>query len=162
MINIDFNDINSIENSKFNGFVPFCELLNSRQPPESNGVYMILLKRASKPLFLIKGTGGYFKDKEPNVSIAELEANWIDNTIVVYIGKASNLKRRLSYYRRFGEGKKVSHYGGRYIWQIKNAMSDLIVCWKTTIGEDEDKIESDLISDFRVQYGVRPFANLNK
>lgn len=159
---VDFSNIDSIKKYGFAGFVPFCELGSAKELPTSNGVYMVLRRGVSKPVFLIKGSGGYYGGIEPNISIDELEKQWIDNSLVVYIGKAKNIKKRLSTYRRFGEGKSAAHYGGRHIWQIRNAMNDLIVCWKITTGEDHDKIESDLISDFRVQYGVRPFANLNK
>lgn len=159
---MDFNSIPSLEQYGFEGFVPFNELLSSVQLPKLKGVYVVLRTKREKVSFLEEGSGGYFKDKNPNVSIDELVDNWIDNAIVLYIGKASNLKNRLSIYKRFGEGKNLGHYGGRYIWQIKNAMSDLVVCWKATNEGDEDKTESDLIYSFREQYGKRPFANLNK
>lgn len=160
MIHVDFNSINSIKDAEFGGFIPFDELL--KQLPASNGVYMILRTGKEAPEFLVTGTGGHFKDKDPNVSIDVLNDNWIENTKVIYIGKATNLKKRLSQYQKFGEGRNIGHYGGRYIWQIKNAMDNLIVCWKATIGEDEDKIETELIQSFRDQYGKRPFANLKK
>lgn len=171
MKNMDFNSIPSLEQYGFEGFVPFNELLSSVQPPKLNGVYMVLRTNREKVSFLEEGSGGYFKDKDPNVSIHKLIENWVDNTLVLYIGKAkararvrksNNLRVRLSAYKRFGEGKNVGHYGGRYIWQIKNAMSDLVVCWKATNEGDEDKTKSDLICSFREQYGKRPFANLKK
>lgn len=159
---IDFSSLDSIKKYGFTGFVSFCKLESTKEIPTSNGVYMVLLREVSKPDFLIKGSGGYYSGREPNISIDELEKQWVDNSLVMYIGKAKNIKKRLLIYQKFGEGKPVAHYGGRHIWQIRNAMNDLVICWKITPCEDHDTIESDLISDFRVQYGVRPFANLNK
>ena len=77
----------------------------------------------------------------------------------MYIGKATSLKKRLGQYLRFGQTKNVGHYGGRYIWQLKNH-SDLIVCWKTTPQYDPREIEKGLILDFKREFGERPFANL--
>lgn len=72
------------------------------------------------PEFLSHGTGGFFKGKDPNVSITELETNWVENTCVVYIGKAgTTLQKRLNQYLKFGNGQNIGHWGGRYIWQIK-------------------------------------------
>ena len=53
------------------------------------------------PNFLPVGTGGLFKGEDPNVSIAELQNNWVEGTPVVYIGKATSIKKRLSQYSAF-------------------------------------------------------------
>jgi hypothetical protein len=131
---------------------------DSSMIPNQNGVYLVL-NLDGKPNFLEKGTGGYFKGKEPNVSENELQSNWVEDTIVVYIGKATDLQKRLRQYFRFGQGKDVGHYGGRYIWQLKNS-KNLIVCWKALFDEDSRQVESDLIQEFAAEYGERPFANL--
>jgi excinuclease UvrABC nuclease subunit len=82
----------------------------------------------------------------------------VDNTKVVYIGKATSLRSRLREYFGFGQGKNVGHYGGRLIWQIKYSQ-DLIVCWKS-LTIDPRQFEADLIKQFVQTYGCRPFANL--
>ena len=88
------------------------------------------------PEFLSRGTGGFFKGKDPNVSITELGTNWVKNTCVVYIGKAgTTLRKRLNQYLKFGNGQNIGHWGGRYIWQIKNS-GNLLLCWKPTPDED--------------------------
>ena len=53
---------------------------------------MVVYTGENIPEFLSRGTGGFFKGKDPNVSITELETNWVENTCVVYIGKAGKLK----------------------------------------------------------------------
>ena len=59
-----------------------------------------------------------FKNKAPTVALDALVANWVDDAEVVYIGKADQLRRRLTQYADFGAGKPVGHWGGRLIWQL--------------------------------------------
>ena len=116
----------------------------------------------SEPEFLEQGTGGFFKKKEPrdpNVSIAELRDNWVPDEAIIYIGKATSLKSRLGSYLRFGEGKFATHWGGRYIWQLKDSR-ELLVCWKET-DENPRVVEEEMIAQFKKEHdGKRPFANL--
>jgi hypothetical protein len=163
---MNFKDIEEIKNAGFNGFKKISELiLDNSCLPKIKGVYVVLNVGNKAPEFLSKGTGGYFKGKNPNVSIEELKRNWVDKAIVVYIGKAgteegkSTLKSRLSQYLRFGQGKNIGHYGGRLIWQLKHS-GDLVVCWKTLSKEDPRTLEANLIRQFVSKYSNRPFANL--
>ena len=126
---------------------------------------MILFDSTKQQEFIENGSGGFFKRKNPNVSISILEENWVKETCVLYIGKAgsesgsANLHSRLRQYFRFGQGKKVGHWGGRFIWQLKDS-ENLTVCWKPTPLNEPSTIERDLINSFKFQYGKRPFANL--
>ena len=168
-INLDLSKENlESENLKRQGFEGFLTIGNlmtdSYRIPKEQGVYVVIFPKNTQPTFLAKGSGGFFKDKNPNVDISELEANWIDNTDILYIGKAggtnnSTLQTRLMQYLKFGMGKKIGHWGGRYIWQLTNSR-DLIVCWKTTIENPRD-IEERMIARFKAEHnGRRPFANL--
>ena len=152
----------------FEGFKTMGELMNgpSTLIPAQKGVYVVLRESESDPRFLSEGTGGFFKGKNPNVSIAELEANWVEGTPVVYIGKAggagssATLQKRLSQYLRFGQGANVGHWGGRYIWQLSDSR-DLIVCWKTLTSDEPREVERQMIADFKAAHGgKRPFANM--
>ena len=124
-----FNTIDDLKAAGFEGFIPVAQLqTDSTAIPRTAGVYMVVYTGENIPEFLSRGTGGFFKGKDPNVSITELETNWVENTCVVYIGKAGKLKNckatiqsRLKQYLDFGAGKKSGHKGGRYIWQIKNS-----------------------------------------
>ena len=163
---VDFDNIDSIKNSGFLGFKKVKELfLNDSSIPEKMGVYMILYIGQQPPEFLKVGTGGHFKGKNPNVPIAVLDENWVENTCVIYIGKAggvdsrATLRSRLRQYFRFGSGENVGHYGGRLIWQLKNSR-DLIVCWKPLQKENPRSAEYELITQFVLEYKKRPFANL--
>ena len=161
-----FNDIDEIKKAGFTGFKKMSELFaDSSALPRTKGVYLVLNLSNKAPELATVGTGGHFKGKNPNVSIGELKANWVDKTIVVYIGKAgsdtssSTLKSRLKQYFSFGQGKNIGHWGGRLIWQLATS-NNLVVCWKTLTNEDPRTFEGKLIKDFVTQYGNRPFANL--
>ncbi len=163
-----FNTIDDLKAAGFEGFIPVAQLqTDSTAIPRTAGVYMVVYTGENIPEFLSRGTGGFFKGKDPNVSITELETNWVENTCVVYIGKAGKLKNckatiqsRLKQYLDFGARKKSGHKGGRYIWQIKNS-GNLLLCWKPTPDEDPETVETALIARFKEQHGGhRPFANL--
>lgn len=145
----------------FEGFVSVKDLkkdFKSGGIPKVEGVYHVLRLKETKPVFLKKGTGGYHNGKEPNVSVDELRQNWIDEEPIVYIGKATELYKRIQQYIKFGSGKNVGHYGGRYIWQLADS-DDLIVCWKCV--DNSRSTEVAMIADFKNSHnGKRPFANL--
>ena len=151
-----------MKDAGFKGFIPVSALRERglKMIPDVPGVYMVLRVSEGAPEFLETGSGGHFKGKAPNVAVAELAANWVDGTPVVYIGKATSLRKRISQYVRFGQGKPVGHWGGRYIWQLADA-PDLLFCWREVDG-DPDAVETELIRAFREVYGSRPFANLSK
>ncbi len=161
-----FSNIEEIKNAGFMGFKTMKELfLDCSVLPAIKGVYLVLNLEQEEPKFLTIGSGGHFKGKNPNVSIRELRSNWVNDTIVVYIGKAgkegsaATLKSRLRQYFSFGQGRNVGHYGGRLIWQLKNS-ADLVVCWKALPTDDPRTIETKLIRKFVETFSKRPFANL--
>lgn len=152
--------VKKLKDEGFKGFVRVEELMsNPKLPEDEKGVYVVLYTHDTRPDFMQVGTGGFFKDEDPNVSIEELEANWIDGEQIIYIGKATSLRDRLSQYMKFGIGKKIGHKGGRYVWQIKDS-ANLLVCWKRTDEEPRD-VEKKMIAEFKLSHkGRRPFANL--
>lgn len=163
---MDFNSIQSIKDNGFVGFKTMKELFSDTSSiPGVKGVYLILNLEEKSPNFLLSGTGGFFKGKNPNVSILELENNWVDKSLVVYIGKAgsggsrASLKSRLKQYFGFGQGRNIGHYGGRLIWQLASS-ENLVVCWKSLPKDDPRTIEAEYIIKFKNQFGIRPFANL--
>ena len=161
-----FNDIDEIKKAGFMGFKKMSELFACTYSiPKEKGVYLVLNPNQKSPIFLQTGTGGHFKGKNPNVQIDELKSNWVDDSLVVYIGKAgkegsqATLQSRLRQYFRFGQGKNVGHWGGRFIWQLKKS-EELIVCWKTLPTSDPRTVEAELIRQFVSEFTKRPFANL--
>lgn len=166
---IDFGKIESLKDEGFYGFVSVKSLLNNHSKiPATRGVYMVLRTIMDEPLFLEKGSGGYFKGTDPNVAIKILQEKWVYNTPILYIGKAGGeeedvtLRSRILKYLKFGQGKSIGHKGGRYIWQLSDA-EELLFCWKALPTDEPEDVESMMISEFKHQYaGKRPFANLNK
>lgn len=163
---MDFNNIDEIKELGFMGFKKMKDLFtDSSSIPKVKGVYLVLNPNYEKAEYLNVGTGGYFKGKDPNVSIDELCSNWVDSSLVVYIGKAGSetgnatLNSRLKQYFGFGQGRNIGHRGGRLIWQLQNS-SDLIVCWRALPNEDPRTIERELIRKFVAKFSKRPFANL--
>ncbi|WP_417361112.1 hypothetical protein [Galbibacter sp.] len=165
---INFNNLDDIKKNGFTGFKLVSELWTDRSSiPKTKGVYIVINPTFKKTEFINPGVGGFFKGKDPNLSIEDLKTNHVDNSQVVYIGKAGNLNgkatlnSRLGQYLRFGETKNVGHWGGRLIWQLKNH-SELIFCWKPTPNNDPRDIEKQLLSQYIKQFDVLPFANLIK
>jgi len=166
-MSIDYNLIESIRNSGFLGFLKVSELcLDYSLIPAQKGVYFVLYTSKREPYFLNVGTGGHFKGRNPNVTVVMLEKNWVENTLVIYIGQAgggtssATLHSRIKQYLRFGMGNPVGHYGGRLIWQISDS-KNLLLCWKPLSAEDPREVEKELIREFVLKYGRMPFANLS-
>ena len=117
------------------------------------------------PQFLEVGTGGYFKNKDPNVPISRLVSHWVEGALIVYIGQSGSgskgtLKKRISDMIKFGQGGRVGHRGGRFVWQIRG-VEGLLFCWKEIWEDDPRNVEKELIKTFKSIYGGRrPFANL--
>lgn len=164
---INFNNIESIRKYGFVGFKSIGDLMNDNSClPKQKGVYLVIQDKFSSPNFLTVGCGGHFKSKNPNIGISQLQQEWVDEALVLYIGKAGSnsgkatLYSRLKQYLKFGQGCAVAHWGGRLIWQLENSLN-LLICWKPLEYEDPRNIESKLIIDFRDQFkNKRPFANL--
>lgn len=118
------------------------------------------------PKFLERSTGGRFKGKDPKVEVSKLERNWVEGTVVLYIGAGglgatTTLRSRLRLYMQFGRGMPAAHQGGRLIWQLHDS-SELLVCWKVTPQDDPGIEETRLMQAFETVHGKRPFANLRR
>ena len=87
---LDFNNIGAIEKYGFLGFKKLSDVFNNNSSiPDIKGIYMILYTDPNTPEFLITGTGGHFKGRNPNISMQALKYNWIEDTI--YINKSIKL-----------------------------------------------------------------------
>lgn len=164
---LDFRSIDNLRCNGFSGFVSVAALRpDLTQIPDIRGVYMVVREIGNRPQFRATGSGGHYKGTDPNVPIEKLRMNWVEETCVLYIGKAgdehshSTLRSRLRQYLQFGAGEPIGHKGGRYIWQLEDA-EDLLFCWKPLPSGNPPKEEAALLAAFKCQYeGRLPFANL--
>jgi len=162
---MNFKNLDEIRKAGFSGFVSIAELRrNINLIPETKGIYFVLFNQVELPAFLEKGSGGFFKERDPNLSPIELKKRWIKDTSVIYIGQAggnnsgATLRSRIRQYLHFGEGKKIGHWGGRLIWQIRNS-EGLLICWLPD-NNNPRELEKAILADFAGKYGRLPFANL--
>jgi hypothetical protein len=151
----------------FSGFVPFSELSEFGVPMDA-GIYVVLRPNLSAPEFLPRSPAGHFQGRDPSVPLDALADAWVDEAVLLYVGKATTgksgrrgLRKRLDEYRRHGAGEAVGHWGGRFIWQLADSDS-LLVGWLPTPDRDPGEPEAQLITEFIGLYGKRPFANRNR
>ena len=163
---MNFNKKEDLKSYGFKGFKTVAELWSDKSCiPKSKGIYLVL-NHSDDYDFILPGMGGFFKGRDPNITIEKLRNKIVPNSQVVYVGKAgrssgaSTLYSRINQYLRFGQSKKVGHWGGRYIWQLKNH-SELIFCWKETPNQEPRDVEKELLNLHIEQFGKIPFANLN-
>ena len=147
------------------GFQEFMSVhdirIDYKTVPRTKGVYIVYRESLDKPDFAEKGPGGFFKNKDPNVSADTLWKNWIDTANVLYIGQTgSSLRGRIRLYMRFGNGEPVAKRGGRLIWQLRDA-ENLLIAYKELPNYIPREYEIYLLNEFRLQNnGKLPFANL--
>ena len=163
------SDRNKLQRDSFVGFLSVGELrkYSLSQVPDEPGVYVFLREADQEVTFLDRSTGGHFKEKDPTVSLDDLEKTWVNHTYIIYIGKAgkaegsATLRSRLRQYLSFGKGAATAHWGGRYIWQLVDS-KELIVCWRTTDVHQARIIERQMLEAFENEHGRLPFANLSR
>lgn len=146
-----------LKDQDFEGFIRFAAI-PQEEIPTGHGVYAVVRESMQEPCFLLPGTGR----KGSHYSLDVLQCAWVPEAAILYFGKAEcklGIYERLDKYRRFGNGRRSGHSGGRAIWQLEDAQ-DLKVCWRVTGNRDPVEVESALIDLFKgTPEGPRPFAN---
>ena len=90
---VDPKGLNSVPGLRQQGFEGFLKVRELRQAPRNPvpaepGVYLFLHTLAAAPEFLIEGTGGRFKNRDPNVSPERLRKEWVEGALIVYVGQS--------------------------------------------------------------------------
>lgn len=148
----------SLEADGYTGWLTFPETRAKGAIPVVGGVYVVTYAAPAPVAFLPQSPARWRYGIDPTVSLAVLEANWIDAE-VLYIGKADQLRRRIGQFRRYGEGRATNHSGGRLIWQLAEP-DQLRIAWKETPDRVPVEVEAEMIAMFRREYGKPPFANV--
>ncbi len=145
----------------FVGFETVRTMLATRcaNVPSIPGVYAVTRARSNPPRFRTRSVGGWFKGQDPTVPVAVLRARWLEESDILYIGKASfNLHERVHALVKFGSGRDIGHSGGRLLWQVQGS-ADFVISWKPA--RAARPLEIKLFADFEREYGQLPFANLS-
>jgi len=133
--------------------------------PKQKGVYAITRENEESPHFISVGTGGFYKNIDPNVPIEKLLEKWACSSHkIMYIGRANyddgnikskdctvTIQKRVREYMHFGNAKQSPHRGGKYIWQMADS-GELDVWYK--VCNFPQTLEGELIEKYH------PFANL--
>ena len=133
--------------------------------PDAPGVYAMVRESLAPPEFLTNSVAPIYRGQNPTQPIELLSERWVPGAQVLYLGRApgpgvrSLLRQRVKRYLRFGHGRVVGHWSGRFVWQLRDHAA-LRVAWKTTNAENVHLVEARLLARFREHYGVLPFANL--
>lgn len=150
----------------FGGFVSFGALDGHHAELSSPGVYAVLRPEGSDLLLTETSTGFWYQGRNPAYRLAKLQKRWDLPTPVLYIGKAGDIEgggttlwQRLQLFRRYGAGENVAHRGGRAIWQVQGAASQLSVCWMAAPGLDPECVEGQLLELFKNEFRALPLAN---
>src|SRR5690242_876350 len=119
----------------FTGFRVLDELEIMRIP-QGPGIFAILRPEGFEPVFLAKSTAGTFKKKDPSLKKAALEAEWVPEAPVIYLGKAGvgsqgnrGLRKQIQEFLDYGRGRPTVVWDARLIWQLRDA-TDLVIAWK--------------------------------
>ena len=149
-----------LEQRGFDGWISLLGADSSPAVPALPGVYAVAYHLGRPAAWPKVSCGGWYKGKDPTVSTARLEDEWIDGSDVIYIGKTDQtLRKRIKAFAGFGRGKAVAHQGGRLIWQLPDPQH-LMIGWLVIEPSQATDEETKLLAEFEDRFGRLPFANL--
>ena len=145
----------------FTGFLTVGECMKSGlpsgDPSNSCGVYILCAPEGFEPEFIPPSEARAAGNVSFPWPVDRLTEKWVKDAEVLYIGKSTQLRRRLRQLIRHAQGRTVNHTGGEIVWQLRG-FERLIICWRKA--ERPRKLEHSLIQAFKSsQEGQLPFAN---
>lgn len=131
--------------------------LPSGNPPSTSGVYILCTPEDFEPDFIPPDEARAAGNVHFPWKSERLAAKWVESAEVLYIGKSTELRRRLRQLIRHAQGRTVTHTGGEIVWQLRG-FQNLLICWRPC--HEPREYESSLLQAFRrSQKGKLPFAN---
>lgn len=134
--------------------------------PSTSGIYWVIMPLDFSMDYLEETEGRKYGKKGRKMSYevnklrewGEHYQKYKQEEGILYIGKAKNLQNRIRQYYEFGynDEKYHVHEGGRAIWQLRNN-KELLIRYQEC--DNEEKVETELIDKYILEYGVRPYAN---
>ena len=119
--------------------------------PKEEGIYLVMKNNDFKFELI--------KDKYYDDEVLTNKYEKSKNNDLLYIGKANGKKglyQRIQQYIKYGRGIGSTHKGGRAIFQLKN-WQNLLVLYAPFTGCE--KLEKDMLKEFKKEYGTYPLAN---
>jgi hypothetical protein len=151
----------------YEGFLTVSQLRDegAASVPVEPGAWVVLREGASAvPRFLARSTAAPWRGQDPTQTADALGARWVANAYVLYVGVAPGtgvrhlLQQRIKRFLRFGSGRNVTHWGGRFVWQLAG-VSSLRIAWQVTGAEGARQAADDTLKAFFDRHGMPPFAN---
>lgn len=151
----------------FTGFARTGQLHAERcEPvPDATGVFAIVRDATTAPEFMARSTAPVWRGMDPTRPADELLARWVAGAQVLFVARAAGtgvrgrLHQRIKRLLRFGHGRVVAHWSGRFVWQLRDH-SGLRVAWRECASAaDAEALEAMLLERFVSRFGARPFAN---
>jgi hypothetical protein len=163
------NGMDTPEELRALGFTGFSTVATLRDEgaagvPAEPGVWVVLRDVGGVPHFLARNTGANWRGKDPSETPDALGARWVARASVLYVAAAAGpgvralLQQRVKRFLRFGMGRNVAHWEGRFVWQLAGSAA-LRVAWKPVPAAEARAAAQQLLDAFVERHGVMPFAN---
>lgn len=132
--------------------------------PRCSGIYKVYIPSGFIVKFRADSDAPYTKKQLKDIEA--LKSKWIEickhpgyEDGLLYIGKSTNLRRRLSEFVRTGYGEAINHYGGSSLFQLENNKQLQIKIYECENCEEREAEEIDAYVLYRK---VLPLANWSK
>jgi hypothetical protein len=161
--------VDTLDDLRALGFEGFLTIAALREAPGEGvpvapGAWVVLRESPGLPHFLASSTGADWRGQDPTVSADTLGARWVANARILYVGAAPGLgvrallQQRIKRFVRFGQGRRVAHWSGRYVWQLAGSAA-LRVAWRVTPAQQARGAADQVLAAFAGRHGMPPFAN---
>ena len=147
------NDIEKEIGLKLNGPIKWKDKISCKNEgiyivvtPNEETTSLILNEEAIKS-WIEKANNMNIGNEQPTYENLKNELNrfWFNNEIVLYVGKAKSIQKRVNQYYRTKIGKEKPHSGGYWIKTLA-FLNDCVIYWVEC--DNSEKIEEQILSFF--------------